>query len=87
MKRTKNDWIALISFLFSLWFLLAGTVWVRGAALVFAYPFGFVSFVLWRFFLTGERKESKLIPTILGFGLVLSLVVLLFSWFSASQNM
>jgi ABC-type phosphate transport system permease subunit len=87
MKRTKNDWIALISFLFSLWFLLAGTVWVRGAALIFAYPFGLVSFILWRFFLKGERKESKLIPTILGFGLILSLLVLLFSWFSHSQNM
>jgi ABC-type phosphate transport system permease subunit len=84
MKRTKNDWIALISFLFSLWFLLAGTVWVRGAALIFAYPCGLISFILWRFFLKGERKESKLIPTILGFGLVLSLLVLLFSWFSYS---
>jgi ABC-type phosphate transport system permease subunit len=87
MKRTKNDWIALISFLFSLWFLLAGTVWVRGAALIFAYPFGLISFILWRFFLKGDRKESKLIPTILGFCFVLSLLVLLFSWFSNSQNM
>jgi len=45
------------------------------------------SFILWRFFLKGERKESKLIPTILGFGLVLSLLVLLFSWFSHTQHM
>jgi hypothetical protein len=81
MKRTKNDWIALISFLFSLWFLLAGTVWVRGAALIFAYPFGLISFILWRFFLEGNHKESKLIPTILSLGFALSILVLLVTWF------
>jgi ABC-type phosphate transport system permease subunit len=82
MGRTKNDWIALVSLLLAFWFLLAGTVWVRGAALLFAYPFGLISFVLWRFFLEGERKQSRLIPTILAFGFVLSILVLFFSWLS-----
>jgi dolichol kinase len=76
MHRTKNDWIALISFLLAIWFSLAGIVWVYGAALVIAYPFGIISFVLWRFFLEGERKESKLIPTILSLGFTLSILVL-----------
>jgi hypothetical protein len=81
MHRTKNDWIALISFLLAVWFSLAGSVWVYGAALVIAYPFGIISFVLWRFFLQGEHKESKLIPTILSLGFILSILVLLATWF------
>jgi preprotein translocase subunit Sec61beta len=60
---------------------LAGIVWVYGAALVIAYPFGIISFVLWRFFLEGERKESKLIPTILSLGFTLSILVLFVTWF------
>jgi len=60
---------------------LAGSVWVYGAALVIAYPFGIISFVLWRFFLEGEHKESKLIPTILSLGFILSILVLLATWF------
>jgi hypothetical protein len=79
MGRTKNDWIALISLLLAFWFLLAGTVWVRGAAIIFAYPFGFISFVLWRFFLYGEHKKNRSIPFILICGLVLSVMVLLFT--------
>ena len=81
MHRTKNDWIALISFLLAVWFSLVGSVWVYGAALVIAYPFGIISFVLWRFFLEGEHKESKLIPTILSLGFILSILVLLATWF------
>jgi hypothetical protein len=80
MHRTKNDWIALISFLLAVWFSLAGIVWVYGAALFIAYPFGIISFVLWRFFLEGERKESKLIPTILTLGFILSILVLFVTW-------
>lgn len=80
MRRTKNDWIALCSLLLAFWFLLAGTVWVWGAALIIAYPFGVLSFILWRFFLEGERKQSRLIPTILAFGFVLSILVLFFTW-------
>ena len=80
MHRTKNDWIALISFLVAVWFSLAGIVWVYGAALFIAYPFGIISFTLWRFFLEGERKESKLIPTILTLGFILSLLVLFVTW-------
>jgi hypothetical protein len=82
MRRTKNDWIALVSLLLAFWFLLAGTVWVWGAALIIAYPFGLISFFLWRFFLAGERKQSKLIPTILACGLLLSFMVLFFTWLS-----
>jgi hypothetical protein len=80
MHRTKNDWIALISFLLALWFSLTGIVWVYGAALFIAYPFGFTSFVLWKFFLEGEHRESKLIPTILSLGFILSILVLLVTW-------
>ncbi|MDP4761007.1 MAG: hypothetical protein NWR96_05175 [Crocinitomicaceae bacterium] len=81
MKRTKNDWIALISFLFALWFSLTGIIWVYGAALIMAYPFGLTSFILWRFFLHGEHRKSKLIPFILVCGLLLSFMVLFFTWF------
>jgi ABC-type phosphate transport system permease subunit len=84
MARTKNDWIALVSLLLAFWFLLAGTIWVWGAALIIAYPFGFISLILWRFFLEGERKQSKLIPTILAAGCFLSLMVLFFTWLSYS---
>jgi hypothetical protein len=80
MHRTKNDWIALISFLLALWFSLTGIIWVYGAALFIAYPLGILSFVLWRFFLKGERRESKLIPTILSLGFILSLLVLVVTW-------
>lgn len=86
MKRTKDDWIALISFLFALWFSLAGIVWVYGAALIIAYPFGLISFILWRFFLGEKRKQSKIIPTILACGLLLSLMVLFFTWLSYSAG-
>jgi ABC-type phosphate transport system permease subunit len=81
MKRTKNDWIALVSLLLAFWFLLAGTVWVKGAAIIIAYPFGIVSFILWRFFLHGEHKTNRSIPFILICGLLLSLMVLLFTRF------
>jgi hypothetical protein len=82
VRRTKNDWIALVSLLLAFWFLLSGTVWVWGAALIIAYPFGLISFILWCFFLEGERKKSKLIPSILAFGFILSLLVLIFTWLS-----
>ena len=80
MHRTKNDWIALVSFLLAIWFSLAGIVWVYGAAIMIAYPFGIISFILWQFFIDGEQKQSKVIPTILICGLILSLLVLLFTW-------
>ncbi|MFM6935055.1 MAG: hypothetical protein ACKOXP_06395 [Flavobacteriales bacterium] len=84
MHRTKTDWVALFSFLLAIWFSIAGTVWVWGAALIIAYPFGLISFILWRFFLGEKRKQSKIIPTILAGGLLLSLMVLFFTWLSYS---
>lgn len=76
MSRTNNDWLTLISFIFALWFAFSGMVWSYGAALFISYPFGIVSFILWRYFLVGEQKESKLIPLVLICGLILSILVL-----------
>ena len=74
----KNDIFFVLSLISGLWFALVGMVWVYWIALFIAYPFGLISFLLWRNIRQDGRKRTKIIPVILTIGLALSLSVLIF---------
>ncbi|MEO6039164.1 MAG: hypothetical protein ABIQ93_12195 [Saprospiraceae bacterium] len=78
MKITKNDLLFYLSLISAIWFAWMGMLWVYWAALFIAYPFGLLSFLLWRVIRNENRKRTKLIPVILVIGLALSLGVLIY---------
>jgi hypothetical protein len=76
VKITKSDVFFYASLVLALWFALAGMVWAYYAALFIAYPFGIISFILWRIIRKEGRKRIRILPIVLGTGLTLSLVAL-----------
>lgn len=76
MKITRNDILFVISLLLAVWFAGTGMVWIYSAAIFISYPFGLLSFILWRIIKNENKKRTKYIPIILMVGLVLSLTVL-----------
>lgn len=77
MNPTKNDILFGITILFAVWFMVAGIFWVYWFALIFAYPFGILSLIIWFRFRGDGRKRNYAIPVILIIGLILSLSILL----------
>jgi hypothetical protein len=80
MNLSKNDILFATSLLLAIWFTLTGAVWVYWFALIFAYPAGVISFILWRKGrnLDNRSKRYKIIPIVLGIGLLLSLSTLVY---------
>lgn len=77
MSTAKHHVLFYSSLFFAIWFACAGVLWSYWAALFIAYPFGLLSFFLWRSLQKKElRKRNKLIPVILILGLICSLTVL-----------
>jgi hypothetical protein len=66
-----------IGLIFAIWFALTSCFWTYFGALFISYPFGIVSYILWRQLKT-ENKKYKSIPIILSIGLVLSVIVLMY---------
>ena len=90
MKFNKNDVLFTTAILLAIWFAWAGMVWVYWAALYIAYPFGFISFMLWVWLKRGYRKRNIWIPRILIIGLMFgsltaSVISVLAYFSSASQ--
>jgi hypothetical protein len=78
MRLTKNDILFFTSLIAAIWFALTGIVWTYCGALFIAYPFGLLSFILWRVLVKREhKKRNKIIPVTLLIGLALSLIVLI----------
>ncbi len=63
-------------FVFALWFTIAGVFWVYWFALIFAYPFGVASLMIWFYIRKDGRRRNRIIPVLLIAGLVLSLLML-----------
>jgi len=78
MRIARNDVLFYLSLILAIWFAFAGMVWVYYSALFIAYPFGLLSFLLWRIIRKENRKRTKIIPIVLTTGLVLSMAVLAF---------
>jgi len=78
MKIYKNDILFFIAFFCALWFVCWGILWTYLAALFIAYPFGLISFLLWRSIRNENKKRTKIIPILLIIGLVLSFSVLIY---------
>jgi len=78
MKITKNDILFYLSLIFAIWFAWTGMVWTYYVALFVAYPFGLISFILWRMIKNENKRRTKFIPIILSIGLVLSLTILIY---------
>jgi hypothetical protein len=78
MRIARNDVLFYLSLILAIWFACAGMVWTYFAALVIAYPFGIISFILWRMIRKEGRKRTKVIPMVLTTGLILSMAVLVF---------
>lgn len=84
MKITAGDFYFVTSLLLAIWFSYIGMAWVYGIALFLAYPAALLSLLLW--YLGKKRdtrkKRYRFIPWILGFGLALSLGMLVYLlWF------
>ncbi|MEO6759144.1 MAG: hypothetical protein ABIO24_06795 [Saprospiraceae bacterium] len=76
MKITKSDVLFTLSLLSAIWFAFMGVFWVYWAALFIAYPFGILSYLLWRPIRKEDRFRTKIIPVVLLVGLGLSLITL-----------
>jgi len=74
----RNDIIFSLALVTAIWFALAGMVWVYWAAVVIAYPFGLISYLLWRGIRTEKRKRARVIPVILSLGGMLSIGMLIY---------
>ncbi|GAB1430492.1 hypothetical protein MASR2M18_13250 [Ignavibacteria bacterium] len=72
MKITANDVLFTLAILFAVWFTVLGIVWVYWFALIFAYPFGIASLVIWSYIKKDGKKRNKIIPVILIVGLLCS---------------
>ena len=78
MKKNKTDILFYMALFFASWFALAGMVWAYWGALFIAYPFGVISFIIWKVILQKESsRRNKIIPIVLSVGLVFSFVVLI----------
>lgn len=78
MKINKTDILFYLSLLLAIWFAFAGMIWTYGAAIYIAYPFGFISLIIWLNIKKENRKRTKWIPIILTMGLLLSLSILIY---------
>lgn len=76
MKDSKNDLRFYIGLAFAIWFACTALFWTYFAALFFSYPFGIISYFLWRSIKNEDKRRTKIIPIILIFGVGLSFVVL-----------
>lgn len=72
----RNSLLFAVALVSALWFAVAGMVWAYYAALVIAYPFGILSYLLWRKLRKDNQQRNRLIPMVLIIGLALSLGVL-----------
>lgn len=77
MTITKNDIKFTVALICAICFAFLGMIWVYWIALIIGYPFGLVSFFIWRTLQKAPRKRNKAIPLILVLGLVISLATLL----------
>ena len=68
-------WIGLIT---AIWFAFTGFVWAYWIALVFAYPFGLISLLIWMRIKAENKTRTKYIPIILTVGLTLSIISLVY---------
>lgn len=78
MKISKNDILFYLGLIFAIWFAWTGMAWTYNAALFIAYPFGLISFIIWRVIKIENKKRTKFIPIILSIGLILSLTILIY---------
>ena len=78
MKITKNDVLFWLGLILAVWFAFTGIIWIYWLAVIIAYPFGLLSFILWRTIRKEKTKRVKLIPIILTVGLICSITVLVF---------
>lgn len=78
MNISKGDLLFISALILAVWFAFAGTVWVYWMALIFGYPAGLISLILWNVGRKTDHKPKryKIILIVLGIGLLLSLSVL-----------
>jgi uncharacterized lipoprotein NlpE involved in copper resistance len=86
MKITRNDVLFVLGILLALWFTVIGIMWVLLAALVYAYPAGLLSLLCWYKIKDENKPRTKIIPWILGIGLVLSLTSLAMHYINGEQK-
>ncbi|MCO6498495.1 MAG: hypothetical protein J5I50_12630 [Chitinophagaceae bacterium] len=84
IKITKNDLLFTLATFFALWFSAVGIIWFYGVALFCAYPFGIISFLIWRNIRKDGKKRNIAIPIILIIGLLSSLGFLAYILISES---
>lgn len=73
MKTAKNNSLFILALLLAIWCAVAGIFWIYWFALYAAYPFGIVSFFIWKNIRKDGKKRNMLIPIILIIGALLSL--------------
>lgn len=74
---TINNILFVLAIVFAFWFAVIGIFWVYWMALYIAYPFGVVSFFIWKNIKKDGRKWNTVIPVLLLIGLVFSLAMLM----------
>ncbi|RZJ31135.1 MAG: hypothetical protein EOO48_02950 [Flavobacterium sp.] len=66
-------WTAIAT---AVWFAWTGMVWTYCACLIIGYPFGLISYLLWKKIKADNNPRNRFIPKILIIGLILSISVL-----------
>lgn len=78
MEVNYNNLLFGLGIITATWFLLNGIVWIYYFALIFAYPIGVISLLIWLKIRKDKKSRNKLIPTILLIGLISSLSTLIY---------
>jgi hypothetical protein len=74
--QKNNTALFILATITACWFAFTGVFWTYWIALFIAYPFGIVSFCIWKKIKADGRKRNIVIPIVLGVGLLSSLIAL-----------
>ncbi|MGG5209152.1 hypothetical protein ACQWU4_09385 [Chryseobacterium sp. MIQD13] len=77
MSNDKNAVLFYISFILAVLFLIYGMAWAYFFALIFAYPLGLISFLIWIKIKSDNKKRNSSISAVLIAGLILSMLSLI----------
>lgn len=78
MAIKKNDVKFVVAMLSALWFTASAYIWVYFFAIIFSYPFGLISLLLWYNLRKEQDSRAKYILLLLIIGFVISMSAILF---------
>mgnify|MGYP007043343979 CR=1 FL=1 len=76
MKVDKSNVLYFVGLICAIWFALTGWLWLYWGALIIAYPFGLIAFIIWLVLRKKDEKRADWLYMILLLGFGVSLMAL-----------